>query len=267
MLRNEDHGPVRFFCLARSYAGRVIRSSGVYYVDGMLVDTGPPNAHVEFAKIIGGVDAHQVVLTHHHEDHIGNAGFAANHLDRPPLAHPLTIPLVRRPIPLPFYRRIVWGSPEPFEAEALNEVVRTPDHSFQVIHTPGHAPDHIVLWEPDQKWLFAGDMYLAPTVRILRADEDVTGLMASLRKLMDLPDSTLFCQHAGPRPSHLKHLGRKLDSMLKLQNRAVAMREEGRTVSEIVRELKAEHPLVKLVSGGEFSGLNLIEGLLRDAGL
>ena len=67
------------------------------------------------------VDAEQVVLTHHHEDHVGNAGFAANHLDRPPLAHGLTLPLVRRPLPLPLYRRVTWGVPEPFEAETLGE--------------------------------------------------------------------------------------------------------------------------------------------------
>jgi len=267
MLRSEEHGPVCYFALARSYAGRIIRSSGVYYVDGMLIDSGPANAHVEFAEIIGSVDAHQVVLTHHHEDHTGNAVFAANHLDRPPLAHALTLPLVRNPRSLPLYRRIVWGSPEPFEAEAVNRAARTPEHSFQVIHTPGHAPDHIALWEPDQRWLFAGDLYLAPTVKVLRSDENVTALMASLRKLMELPDSTLFCQHAGARPSHLKHLGRKLDSLLRLQNKAVALREEGRTTAEIIRELKAEQPLMKFFSGGEFSGRNLIDALLQDTGL
>jgi glyoxylase-like metal-dependent hydrolase (beta-lactamase superfamily II) len=267
MLRVEDFGPVRYFALARSYAGRVIRTSGVYFVDGLLIDTGPPNAHVEFARIIGDVDARQVVVTHHHEDHVGNAAFAANHLDRPPLAHTLTLPLVRNPKPLPLYRRVVWGSPEAFEAEALSDVLRTPQHCFQAIHTPGHAPDHVALWEPDRRWLFTGDLYLAPTMRVLRADEDVTALVASLRRLMELPDSTLFCQHAGARDGHLRHLGHKLDAILALQNRAVALREEGRTVPEIVGYLKAEQPLVKLVSGGEFSGRNLIEALLRDAGV
>ncbi len=37
-------------------------------------------------------------------------------------------------------------------------------------------------------------------------------------------------------------------------------------MSEIVHELKTEQPLVKLVSRGEFSGRNLIEALIRDAG-
>lgn len=266
MLRSEDHGPVRYFSLARSYAGRVIAASGVYCVDGMLIDTGPANAHVEFAKIIGSVEAHRLVVTHHHEDHTGNAVFAANHLDRPPEAHALALPLVRNPAPIPLYRRVVWGSPEPFEAEALSSTVRTPEYEFQVIHTPGHAPDHIALYEPDRKWLFAGDLYLSPGLKVLRADEDVSALMGSLRRLMELPDSKLFCQHSGAHESHQRRLGRKLDYLLGVQNKAVVMHEEGRTVSEIVHELKTEQPLVKLVSRGEFSGRNLVEALMRDAG-
>lgn len=111
MLSSTDHGPVRYFSLARSYAGRAILASGVFYVDSTLIDSGPSNAHLEFASIIGGVDAEQLVLTHHHEDHTGNAGFAANHLHRPPLAHGLALALVRRPRPLPFYRKITWGRP------------------------------------------------------------------------------------------------------------------------------------------------------------
>ena len=128
MLSSTDHGPVRYFSLARSYAGRAILTSGVYYVDGALIDSGPSNAHVEFASIIGGVDAEQLVLTHHHEDHIGNAGFAANHLDRPPLAHDLALALVRNSRTLPLYRKLTWGTPEPFEAEALGDRLHTRNH-------------------------------------------------------------------------------------------------------------------------------------------
>ncbi len=267
MLVSREHGPVRYFSIARSYAGRSILTSGVYFVDGMLVDAGPANAHVEFAAIIGSVDADQLVLTHHHEDHIGNAAFAANHLDRPPRAHGLTLPLVRKPEPLPLYRRITWGSPAPFEAEALGEAVHTPDHEFQVIHTPGHAPDHVARYEAEQRWLFAGDLFLAPRLRLLRDDEDLTKLMGSLRKLMELRDCTLFCQHSGIHESHQKSLGQKLDFLLGIQQKAVVMHDEGRTIDEIVRGLKIEKPGMRFVSRGEFSARNLVRELLRDAGI
>ena len=179
----------------------------------------------------------------------------------------MTLPLVRNPGPIPFYRRVVWGSPEAFEAEPLNEEVRTPSYSFRVIHTPGHAPDHVALYEPAQKWLFAGHLYLATRLRVLRRDEDITGIINSLRLLLELPDCTLFCHHSGPHSSHQKGLAKKLDFLLGLQHKAVVMQDEGHTVDEIVRKLKLEKPWMKFFSRGEFSAANLIGGLLEDAGV
>jgi len=267
MLRSTDHDGVHHFALARSWAGRTIMTTGVYFVDGTLIDTGPANAQREFASIIGSVDAEQVVLTHHHEDHVGNAGFAANHLDRPPLAHSLTLPLVRKPLPLPLYRRVTWGVPAPVDADALGETLHTRNHQFEIIHTPGHAPDHIALHEPRQKWLFVGDLFVSPRRRLLQRDEDIAALIASLRRLMELPNCTLFCQHSGAHDSHQQCLGGKLDFLLGLQNDAVVMHEEGRTAAEITRQLKLEKPAVKWVSRGDLSARNLIEALLRDAGI
>ncbi len=265
MLRSAEYGPVRFFSLARSVAGRYYLSAGVYFVDGLLIDTGPPNAPVEFASIMGQVDADQIVLTHHHEDHTGNAAFASRHIDRPPLAHPLTLPLVRNPGNVPLYRRVVWGTPEPFETKPLGAGLSTAQYSFQVLHTPGHAPDHIVLYEPDQRWLFGGDVFLATRLKVLRSDENITEIIQSLRTLMELPDCTLFCQHSGMHESHQDRIGKKLDFLLGLQQQVVVMHDEGRTVAEIVRELKIEKHWWKLTSRGELCARNLIEQLLRDA--
>ncbi|MGD8331011.1 MAG: MBL fold metallo-hydrolase [Acidobacteriota bacterium] len=267
MLRSSDHGPVRYFSLAKSWAGRIIMATGVFFVDGTLIDTGPANAQVEFARILGKVDAEQVVLTHHHEDHIGNAAFAANHLDRPPLAHGLALPFIRHPERLPLYRRVTWGTPPPVQAEALGKTLHTREHAFEVIHTPGHAPDHVVLYEPNERWLFAGDLYISRRLAVVRPDEDVGALIASLRRLMELPDCTLFCQHTGVHESHQRSLGAKLDFLLGVQNKATTMHEEGRSVAEITRALALEKPIIKLVSRGQLSARNLVAALLRDAGV
>ncbi len=267
MLVRTDHGPVSYFSLARSWAGRSIMTSGVYFVDGTLIDAGPANAQVEFAAILGRVDAEQLVLTHHHEDHTGNAVFAANHLDRPPLAHSLALPLVRNPKPLPLYRKVTWGVPSAFEAEALGKVVHTREHAFEVIHTPGHTPDHVALYEPNERWLFTGDLYISPRLGVLGRDEDVTASVASMRRLLELPDCTMFCQHSGAHPSHQRSIGAKLDFLLGIQSRATVMHDEGCSMAEIVRRLKLERPAVKWISGGEYCARNLVNGLLQDAGV
>lgn len=267
MLRASEHGAVHYFVLGRSWIGRTPMTCGVYFVDGTLIDTGPANAQVEFAAVLGKVDAEQVVLTHHHEDHAGNAVFAANHLDRAPLAHALALPLLRRPKPLPLYRRIVWGTAPPIAAEALGATLHTREHAFRVIHTPGHAPDHVALYEPERRWLFTGDLYISPRLALMQPDEDAGALVASMRKLMELPDCTLFCQHSGVHKSHQRALGAKLDFLLGVQSRAVTMHHEGRDAAEIVRGLGIEKPFIKLVSRGEMSARNLVDELLREAGV
>ena len=267
MLQAHEHGPVRYFALGKSWAGRTVMSSGVYFVDGTLIDTGPANAQVQFAAVLGRVDAEQVVLTHHHEDHTGNAVFAANHLDRPPLAHGLALPLLRNPRPLPLYRRMVWGSAPALAAEALGKTLHTPSHTFEVLHTPGHAPDHVALYEPDERWLFVGDLYISPRLAVMQPDEDAGKLIGSLRRLLTLPDCTLFCQHTGVHHSHQQRLGAKLDFLLGVQREARVMHEEGCTVAEITRRLGIEKPMIKVLSGGELSARNLVRALLRASGV
>ena len=73
MLRHRPYGPVDYFAMARSWGGRHILTTGVYVVDGLLIDTGPPNAPNEIRQILGQADVNACVITHHHEDHVGNA--------------------------------------------------------------------------------------------------------------------------------------------------------------------------------------------------
>jgi glyoxylase-like metal-dependent hydrolase (beta-lactamase superfamily II) len=61
-----------------------------------------------------------------------------------------------------------------------------------VIPTPGHSPDHICLFEAQQGWLFSGDAYIGGKDRALRAGYDIHGIIASLKRLSELPVTTIF---------------------------------------------------------------------------
>ncbi|MFQ5744381.1 MAG: MBL fold metallo-hydrolase [Acidobacteriota bacterium] len=267
MLRQRDYGPVRYFALARSIAGRALLTSGIYFVDNLLIDTGPSNARSEFDKILENLTVEQIVLTHHHEDHTGNAAGAAQRLGVTPLAYASGLPLLRRPPTLPPYRLLVWGKPAPCEAAALTAEIHTRNYCFEVLHTPGHAPDHVVLYEPDQRWLFTGDLYLADRLKVLRSDEEIGGIISSLRQMLRVPDCQLFCQHSGGHRSHQQRLAAKLDFLLGLQEKIVVQHEEGRTMAEITRALKLQKPFWRMISRGEFSGVNLVAALLQNAGI
>ncbi len=68
------YGEVRYFRMARTLLGRAMYWTGVYLVDGLLVDSGPPNLARDVRRLVGELGVRQCVTTHHHEDHSGNHG-------------------------------------------------------------------------------------------------------------------------------------------------------------------------------------------------
>src|SRR2546425_631756 len=177
------YGEVRYFRMARTVLGRAVYWTGVYLVDGLLVDSGPPNLARDVRRLVGELGVRQCVTTHHHEDHSGNHGLLARELHITPLAHRSGVArLAESDAQPPLYRRVAWGARPPVSVAPLAQQLETPQFRFQVIHTPGHAADHVALFEPERGWLFSGDLYLAPRLRYLRADEDVYAMMDSLRR-------------------------------------------------------------------------------------
>lgn len=266
MMRREDFGPVRFYELTRRIAGRPVMRVGVFRVGELLIDTGPIHAHSALDAILEDGAVEQLVLTHHHEDHVGNAAEIVRRTGVTARIHPEGIPLVAHAPELPLYRRAVWGVPEPLTAAPLGDEIHTGRFRFRVIHTPGHAVDHVALHEPDQEWLFAGDLFLTDRPRFAFRYDDVGTIIASIRRLLAIPDCVLFCQHSGYHASHQHRLGRKLDTLLGLQQRAVMHLEEGRNLREIVRALGLTDGHYGWVSRGELSAANLVAGLLKAAG-
>lgn len=65
---------------------------------------------------------------------------------------------------------------EPFEALELPESMRLDCGAgglltFQTVWAPGHCPDHHVIFCPEKRWLFAGDMFVTPRPRLFRFEE------------------------------------------------------------------------------------------------
>src|SRR5207245_8497133 len=102
--------------------------------------------------------------------------------------------------------------------DTISDRFVTTRFQLDLIHTPGHATDHVALFEPERRWLFSGDLYLAPKLRYLRADEDVYAMMDSLRRVLALEPAELFCQHRGRVDHSLTRLGQKLEFLSALGN-------------------------------------------------
>jgi len=259
-----DYGEVRYFRMARTAFGRAIYWTGVYLVDGLLVDSGPPNLARDVRRLVSDLAVRQCVTTHHHEDHSGNHALLAGELRITPLAHPNGASrLALADIHPPLYRRVAWGARPPAPTAPLGERLETPRLRFQVIHTPGHATDHVALFEPERRWLFSGDLYLAPRLRYLRADEDVYAMMDSLRRVLALEPRVLFCQHRGRVEQGAARLRDKLAFLVDLGGRIHDLHGRGWSDAAVARALPGSDLLWRVWTGGDFSKRNFVRGFLR----
>lgn len=265
MIISSDHGEVRYFRMARTIFGRALYWTGVYVVDGLLIDSGPPNMRRHVARVVDELGVRQCVTTHGHEDHSGSHALL-NARGIVPLAHATGLANMADPRVNDLYRRVTWGSPPPAQVAAIGEELETPAHRFQVIHTPGHSDDHIALFEPDRGWLFTGDLYLAPRLKILRDDEDVHAMIASLRRLVALAPAVVFCQHRGLVDDGAELLRRKLQFLVELGERIRALRERGLDEEEIARSLPGRDLMWRLWTGGHFAKRHFVRSFLRPAG-
>jgi len=263
MLQTAARGPITRIHLAKTIFSRPLRTVEAYLVDGLLIESGPPATASEMLRWCRARDVRQVVNTHHHEDHAGGSSALRTALGLPIAAPAQALPILRSAPRLQFYRRLVWGQPADVEAQSLGKVIETPRYRFVVLPTPGHSPDHVCLFEPQEGWLFSGDLFIHERARYLRVDEDAHQILASLRRVLALRPRLLICSHAGFVEDGHTAIERKITYWEDLVEQARTLREEGLSVERIAEALLGPEGLATRVSRGHFSKRNLISSLLE----
>ena len=261
------HGPLTRLRLAPTFLGRPIREVSAYAFADLLIDTGPSATAARLVEWCRGGPVRRVLLTHHHEDHIGGAAALQEELGLPILGPAEAVPIFAEGLRMPLYRRIVWrGQPRTFRAEPLGETVQGEGYRLRVIPTPGHAFSHVCFFEEGRRWLFSGDLYVHDRVKLLRRIEDVGLHLDSLKRVLALEPELLICDHAGILEHAQERLRRKIQYWEDLAAQARALREQGLPVEEITRRLLGPEVLLTYASLGDFSKRNLIRGLLAAGG-
>ena len=264
VFRVLPQGPLTRILMAPTVLGRPIRQVSAYVFEDLLIDTGPPTLAPRLVEWVRGSGVRRVLLTHHHEDHIGGAAALQEELGLPVLAPANAIPILAEGLRMPLYRRVVWGGrPRTFRAEPLGPVVEGEGYRLRVIPTPGHAFTHVCLFDEERRWLFSGDLYVHDKVRFLRRVENVWEHLDSLRRVLALEPELLICDHAGILEHARERLTRKIDWWEGLAADARALRDEGLSVADITRRLLGREELLTYASLGDFSKRNLIRALLH----
>ncbi|MEW6138345.1 MAG: MBL fold metallo-hydrolase [Thermodesulfobacteriota bacterium] len=265
MIQIEDTGKVRKFRLARGLFGKGWYFTAAYWVDGLLVDSGCFYTAEELVKAVESLPLQLIVNTHSHEDHVGaNASLQAGR-GVPVLAHRQALPVLEDPSlnRLHPYQRVLWGRPHACRPAAIPDVVETEHYRFHVIHTPGHSPDHICLFEPSQGWLFAGDTYVGGQDRTLRADYNIWGIVSSLKKLIMLEPAVLFPGSGTVRDEATKELRKKISYLEEMGQKVQAMHKRGWSMRRIARTFGAD-PVLTCITVGHFSSTNLVRSFIED---
>src|SRR5690242_9795753 len=84
-----------------------------------------------------------------------------------------TLEAIRRPEEIGFTRRLLWGRVPPL----VSPVALFAPDGLALLPTPGHASDHMVVWDAERETLFAGDLFLGVKVRAAHPGENVRQLV------------------------------------------------------------------------------------------
>jgi glyoxylase-like metal-dependent hydrolase (beta-lactamase superfamily II) len=263
VIRAETHGSLTFLRIARRVAGWPVYWTGAYYVEGVLVDAGPPTTAAEMFAFLEGRPLHAVLVTHHHEDHSGGAALLHARRGVTPLAHAAAVPLLARGFVQEPFRRLAWGRPAPLAAAAIDEEQDFGRLRLRPLATPGHCEDHLCFYEPGREWLFTGDLFLAERLRFLRFDEDLDAMVASLEQVAALPLRQVFCAHRGPVRDGPAALRRKAEHLRGLRERISALLRQGVPEREIARRVVGREGFLTWASRGRFSARNFVRAVAR----
>lgn len=236
----------------------------VYRLGDTLIDAGPSNQWQYLKDFLNESSVNQLLLTHHHEDHSGNAQRIAKMFSILPKAPKLGQDKLEKGYKTPILQKMVWGSPLPVKTKALSHEERLSDGSVVVpVHTPGHAKDLTVFFLPKQKYLFSGDLYISRKLKMLRIDENLQQLVDSLKKVLKLDFEIIFCPHAGIIEDGKEALQDKLDYILDLCKKVQGKSQAGEGVEAITQEILGKEMLTSRLTRGNFCKQNLIKGALK----
>lgn len=161
--------------------------NNTYLLDGAepaLIDAGVGNTdHVNaIAERLQGRALARVLVTHGHPDHASG------------------VPALRARWPDIEAWKWLDGPDAGWQQLRDGDRVRAGDTALTVVHTPGHAADHVCFWQPDSREVYCGDMMTATTTILIPPASrggSLRDYLASLRRLADLQPLTAWPGH-GP---------------------------------------------------------------------
>jgi glyoxylase-like metal-dependent hydrolase (beta-lactamase superfamily II) len=126
------------------------------------------------------------------------------------------------------------------------------------VHTPGHSEDHQVVWFPDTRTLFSGDLWLGVKSRVIHPSEDPYRIVESLRKVAALEPERMFDAHRGEVARPVSALLARADWLSETLATIEELIKAGRSDAEIVKSALGGEEVTGRLSFGAYSRMNLV---------
>lgn len=152
----------------------------------LLIDAGVGQAgHLDALAVSAPRGPSRVVVTHAHPDHVSGA------------------PAVAARWSAAVFHKMPWPDRDPADIDwhpiGDGAQLATGEGDLEVLHTPGHAPDHVVLWHAASRTVFGADLLqLGNTVAIpASSGGNLADYLRSLRRVQALNPARVWPAH-GP---------------------------------------------------------------------
>jgi glyoxylase-like metal-dependent hydrolase (beta-lactamase superfamily II) len=245
----KEFGPVRGYNAGVSLAGPPIMTAWCYRLGEVLIDTGIRHLRKALVQSQEANPPELILVTHHHEDHSGNAGEFQRRFGTRVLGHPDTAAILKYPFRIRPYQHLVWGKSAPVAVTPYPELIDIDGFRIRPVHTPGHSHDHTVYLEETQGLLFSGDLFLGERIKFFRADECLEDQIRSLRHVLTLSFDTLFCAHRPTLTGGKKAMAAKLDFLVDFYGNVKDRYDQGQDFRTILRTLDPKNDrMVKYIT-------------------
>ncbi len=264
MLETDNFEGITQIRMSREIDGKPVYWVSAYLVDGLLIDTGCSYTADELLKFLESRGVKLAVNTHFHEDHIGANRMLLERLGIDIFAHPDSVKRISHKIELYPYQETVWGFPEPTIVKPVPDEIKTDNFTFQVIETPGHSAGHIALVELSKGWCFSGDIFARERPKFIRPEEDVSGMIKSMRSLIALPCERLILLTSVGKivRDGRKALSDCITYITGLAEKAAALSTSGSTVEEIMDKMFGGEHNFASITNNHYSTYNFVKSLL-----
>jgi glyoxylase-like metal-dependent hydrolase (beta-lactamase superfamily II) len=240
-------------------------------------------------------EIHTIILSHAHPDHAGGIARILKHVQPRIVIHADDAEAIKNPdllqtsFDVSLYKTYydtetdvlamfsdsgcaMSAVPEEYPLHTVKEgdFLDVGEHSFQVLHTPGHAPGHICLYDQGRKLLLSFDLVGRVPAWYSPGTGGATGFLASLDKIGGLGIDRILPSHGGPIEDPGEAISRTRDRILRREEKILAELQKGACSFRELNALLFKDPAVQMMNGVRITESHLVkleqEGRIRREG-